>query len=116
MARQLFNMDMNIRKVIRDMVRATILRESVSTQLYLLEPEDYSIVPDVDRFIEAIKDSGHLAMFFQMQVIGIAVTEAKAEIEKSGLDQYDYPEGIDEVIKGGKSLLVYLEKALINDL
>lgn len=101
---------MNLRSIVRDIV------ENVTQHYYFLDHEGYYLVPDPSRFIESLISKEALVKFFQVHLANLEATRAKAEMEKMGLDKYDYPEGIDKVIRGANTLMNLMERALISRL
>ncbi len=90
-----------------------ILIESIYDDVYYIDDKEYYSVEDTDELINSLIETGDLKNFFLMHIIGLELTKQKAEIEALGIEEYDFPEGIDNVINGGKILLKAFEQAML---
>lgn len=102
---------MDLRHIIR-----SIIKENWEPKYYFLDNEGYYAVPDPGKFINAIEKEGQLFQFWQMHYANLEMTKAKKAMEDAGLEQYDYPEGIDKIIRGGDTILGRMEMAITNRL
>ena len=98
---------------IRRIIRSAIL-EHVFPPCYFLDNEGYYVIPDEDVFIDELDKQKQLLSFFQMHYANLEMTKAKAAIEDAGLERYDYPEGIEKVIRGANVILGRLEMAIVS--
>lgn len=90
-----------------------ILKESEEEFKYCLIDEDgYYFVPDVDLYIQYISDANVLIPSYRKHLVHLEATKAKREIQGMGLDEFDYPEGIDYVIECGENLLNVFETVI----
>jgi len=114
------DMSMNMREHIRLVIRSFLLEEKVaisedlgkSNDYYLIDNEGYYSIPDIDSLLDTLEEKNQLPMFYKMHYVNLSATEAKKEMQDLGIDQYDYPEGIEFVIQGGKSFLKALSQRI----
>lgn len=93
---------------LRSLIRSILLESAPFHGHYLIDHEGYYSIPDVSSMLDTIQSKGQLPMFYKMHYVNLAGTEAKKELQDAGIEYYDYPEGIENVIEGGKRFLELL--------
>ena len=90
-----------------------VLKESNEDYKYcLIDHEGYYFIPNVDAYMQHIIDAEVLIPSYRLHLVNLEATKAKKEMQDMGLDEYDYPEGIDYVIDCGENLLTVFETVI----
>jgi hypothetical protein len=104
-----------IRITEKDLIKLVkrVIKETENDYEYcLIDDEGYYFVPSADNFIKYLIDNESLIPFYRKHLINLEATKAKKEMQDMGLDEYDYPEGIETIIDCGENLLKVFETAI----